>query len=348
MRSWPLREQIAFFESELELPLVEEPESGKLFPKSQRARDVRDRLLAYARRKGVTIVTDTLVTGIRAVEPIGWIVERHDGDPLEADAVILATGGLSVPNTGSDGRGLRDRRGSSGTRCNPTYAALTPLRSTRSGTPDFAHLSGRLAARSRITARSDAREAQATGGFLFTHQGYSGPSVLDVSHVAVRSLDEARTAARDHRAMDAAARQRVGGGAAAARDAHRARGGRRRAAPPPRRGARAAAGVESEPPARAARPRRTPAADRDARARPAAMDRRRRLQEGRGHGRRRQSRGDRPTHDGEPPAQGLFLCGEMLDAFGPIGGYNFLWAWATGRAAGHRRGANDMLERLCR
>jgi predicted flavoprotein YhiN len=31
---------------------------------------------------------------------------------------------------------------------------------------------------------------------------------------------------------------------------------------------------------------------------------------------------------------GLFLCGEMLDAFGPIGGHNFLWAWATGRAAG--------------
>ena len=32
--------------------------------------------------------------------------------------------------------------------------------------------------------------------------------------------------------------------------------------------------------------------------------------------------------------KGLFLCGELLDAFGPIGGYNFLWAWATGRAAG--------------
>ena len=30
----------------------------------------------------------------------------------------------------------------------------------------------------------------------------------------------------------------------------------------------------------------------------------------------------------------LFLCGELLDAVGPIGGYNFLWAWATGRAAG--------------
>ena len=31
---------------------------------------------------------------------------------------------------------------------------------------------------------------------------------------------------------------------------------------------------------------------------------------------------------------GLYLCGEMLDAFGPIGGHNFAWAWATGRAAG--------------
>ena len=31
---------------------------------------------------------------------------------------------------------------------------------------------------------------------------------------------------------------------------------------------------------------------------------------------------------------GLFLCGELLDTFGPIGGYNFAWAWATGRAAG--------------
>jgi predicted flavoprotein YhiN len=36
--------------------------------------------------------------------------------------------------------------------------------------------------------------------------------------------------------------------------------------------------------------------------------------------------------------RGLFLCGELLDAFGPIGGYNFLWAWTTGRAAGRAAG----------
>jgi predicted flavoprotein YhiN len=40
--------------------------------------------------------------------------------------------------------------------------------------------------------------------------------------------------------------------------------------------------------------------------------------------------------------RGLFMCGEMLDAFGPIGGYNFLWAWATGRTAGlGASGASD-------
>jgi predicted flavoprotein YhiN len=31
---------------------------------------------------------------------------------------------------------------------------------------------------------------------------------------------------------------------------------------------------------------------------------------------------------------GLYICGEVLDAFGPVGGFNFFWAWATGRAAG--------------
>ena len=46
LRSWPLREQIAFFENELRLPLAEEAESSKLFPVSNKARDVRDGLLA--------------------------------------------------------------------------------------------------------------------------------------------------------------------------------------------------------------------------------------------------------------------------------------------------------------
>src|SRR5262245_21082404 len=48
VRSWPLREQVAFFESEAGIPLIEEAESSKLFPASQSARHVRDRLYALA------------------------------------------------------------------------------------------------------------------------------------------------------------------------------------------------------------------------------------------------------------------------------------------------------------
>ena len=62
VRAWPLAEQIAFFETELGLSLVEETESAKLFPASHRARDVRDGLLALARARGAAVETGTLVT----------------------------------------------------------------------------------------------------------------------------------------------------------------------------------------------------------------------------------------------------------------------------------------------
>ena len=83
LRSWPLREQIPFFENELGIPLAEEAESAKLFPASNRARDVRDALLALARRRGVALMMDTLVTGL-APTAEGWSIERAGAPPIEA------------------------------------------------------------------------------------------------------------------------------------------------------------------------------------------------------------------------------------------------------------------------
>src|ERR1700687_5387083 len=51
LRSWPLADQIAFFENDAGIPLTAEPESAKLFPKSESAREVRDKLFALARAK---------------------------------------------------------------------------------------------------------------------------------------------------------------------------------------------------------------------------------------------------------------------------------------------------------
>ena len=65
----------------------------------------------------------------------------------------------------------------------PVYAALTPI-TDDAGT--FASLSG-VSLTVTLTARAGDRTATHTGGFLFTHQGYSGPAALNVSHVVVRS-----------------------------------------------------------------------------------------------------------------------------------------------------------------
>jgi hypothetical protein len=327
LRSWPLREQISFFERDVGLVLVEEKETSKLFPASNRARDVRDGLLALARRRNVQLLTNTLVTGF---VPLGhrWLVEREGAPPLETDAVIVATGGLSVPKSGSDGRGLEVLAGL-GHTVHATYPALTPLVGTASPLSDLAGISLPVT----ITARDGQRSAAATGGFLFTHRGYSGPAVLDVSHVAVRSLEEkssARLTVRwtrhDATAWDAALR---GSGA------HTVAGALRGELPDRLAGALARlAGVDpARPLARLPREERL------------------RLIE-------TLVRGELPWsgHEGYAKAEvtgggislaevdprtlqsrklpGLFICGEALDAFGPIGGYNFLWAWATGRAAG--------------
>jgi predicted Rossmann fold flavoprotein len=327
LRSWPLREQISFFERDVGLVLVEEKESSKLFPASNRARDVRDGLLALARRRNVQLLTNTLVTGFA---PLGhrWSVEREGAPPLETDAVIVATGGLSVPKSGSDGLGLAVLAGL-GHTVHATYPALTPLVGTASPLSDLAGISLPVT----ITARGAERSAAATGGFLFTHRGYSGPAVLDVSHVAARSLEEkssARVTVRWTR-HDAAAWE----------EALRASGGRTVAGALrgelPDRLAGALAGLAGVDPARPL-------------ARLPRQERLRLIET--------LVRGELPWsgHEGYAKAEvtgggvslaevdprtlesrmvpGLFICGEALDAFGPIGGYNFLWAWATGRAAG--------------
>src|SRR5262249_14877740 len=111
----------------------------------------------------------------------GWRVDTSRGD-LDAAAVVLATGGLSVPKTGSDGTGLRVAA-SLGHVVHDTYPALTPLIAEGDSS---ASLSG-VSLNVRLGAKWRGKSSEASGGFLFTHRGYSGPAVLDVSHIAVRS-----------------------------------------------------------------------------------------------------------------------------------------------------------------
>jgi predicted Rossmann fold flavoprotein len=332
LRSWPLAEQIAFFEQELRLPLAAEPESAKLFPVSNKARDVRDGLLAYAARAGATLRMSTVVAGF-APHDNGWRVEYDGAPPIDADAVIVATGGLSVPNTGSDGLGLRELA-RLGHTIHPVYAALTPITASPSNFI-FGALSG-LSLRVTLSARDDVakRGATASGGFLFTHQGYSGPAVLDVSHVAVRSRAESPSPARltvkwtELGADECEAALRPQG--------NRTVTGALRAMLPDRLVALLLTLSDVDPTRSLAELRR---------------DERRRViatlvstelpwNGDEGYKKAEVTGGGVSLAEVDPRTMesrrhaGLFICGEVLDAFGPIGGYNFLWAWATGRAAG--------------
>ena len=339
VRSWPLAEQRAFFEQELGLQLVEEVETAKLFPASHRARDVRDGLLALAVQRGARLRMNTLVTDVAPIGDGRWRVSVSDDTPIECDAVIVATGGLSVPKTGSDGTGL-SILARLGHEMHPTYAALTPV--TAEPAP-FAELSG-VSLTVTMTARGVEpgvpRTATATGGFLFTHRGYSGPSVLDVSHVVVRSLNDrevphARLTVRWTTLGDAEWEQ------ALRPSGTRTVAGAVRAELPDRLADAliASAGVEgTRSLAELRREERVALIETLVRGElPWTGNEGYKKAEVTGGGVSLAEVDPRTMESRRHP--GLFLCGEVLDAFGPIGGYNFLWAWATGRAAG--RGAAD-------
>ena len=132
-----------------------------------------------------------------------WRVETSRG-VIDARSVIVATGGLSVPATGSDGAGLRwaERLGHT---VHPTYAALAPIVASPA---IHAHLSG-VSLFARIRATRDGKTRRTEGGFLFTHRGYSGPAVLDLGPVAGATVKVA-WGRRDAAAWDAALAESTG------------------------------------------------------------------------------------------------------------------------------------------
>jgi predicted Rossmann fold flavoprotein len=325
LRSWPLHEQRAFFENTLEIPLALEPESGKLFPRSNRAKDVRDGLVAFARSRGVEMQFDTTVNDVRRSHA-GFVIDTSRGD-LTCDRVVLAAGGLSVPATGSDGIGLAIARRLGHQVIDP-YAALTPLLASDG---QHAALAG-VSLAVRLRAKIGSKTSESHGGFLFTHRGYSGPSVLDVSHLTergrspvIRAQWSTLTAADWERLLEVQSASVL-----AILSKH---------VP-----ARLAERLMQD--ARVPEDRRTSSLKRGERLAlldaltgyplPWSGNEGYKKAEVTGGGVALTAVDAKSMESKTVP--GLYVCGEMLDAFGPIGGHNFSWAWATGRAAGQAAG----------
>ena len=106
LRAFAVPDTVAFFE-EIGITLHEEHD-GKLFPDSNRARDVLDALLREAGRVGVSVLTDHRVHGVVRDNRMFTLVTTHGS--IAAERLVLATGGRSLPKSGSD-EWIRHRTG---------------------------------------------------------------------------------------------------------------------------------------------------------------------------------------------------------------------------------------------
>jgi predicted Rossmann fold flavoprotein len=301
LRTFPVDQTIAWL-AELGVTLKRE-ETGKLFPTTDRAKTIVDALLRGC--AGVEVRTNARVLTIERGFTLGNITAKR---------VILATGGRSVPKTGSDGHGYALAR-HLGHTVTDTFPALVPLvleqghwMTALSGTSAEVELSVRSET-GRVLTRH-------RGSMLFTHFGLSGPVVLDVSRhwiaakgflfvnflpgetfesLDVKLRDNPRAVLRGRLPQRLLEHFEVG--------ATLTKEERRRVV---------RALVET----------------------PVAVVR------DRGFDYAEVTAGGVPLSEVELSTMasrrcdGLYLCGEILDVDGRIGGFNFQWAWASGRLAG--------------
>lgn len=179
LRAFPPASVMEYFTA-LGVPLKTE-RGNRVFPVSDHASDVADALLREAERSGVRIIR------ARAEK----LVVRSDGSvcgvafadgAADARAVILATGGLSYPLTGSTGDGFRMAK-AVGHSIIPCRASLVPLVSPD---PDCVEMQGLSLKNVRLTLFEDEKPVwQEQGEMQFTHFGVTGPLVLSASaHMA--------------------------------------------------------------------------------------------------------------------------------------------------------------------
>ena len=158
----------------------------RVFPVSQSAREVRDLLVTKAEAVGVKIWSDSLVREIKRVKS-HFQVTLKSGVKVEAEKLILATGGVSYPGTGSSGDGVKWAK-NLGHQIVPLRGALVPLVTEEEWVPLLQGLSLKNV-RASLWQKGKEKESD-FGEMLFTHYGVSGPIVLTMSKLAGELLEK--------------------------------------------------------------------------------------------------------------------------------------------------------------
>ncbi|MEX0778210.1 MAG: aminoacetone oxidase family FAD-binding enzyme [Balneolales bacterium] len=326
-KSWSVERCHQWFEKEVGLVMACEEESNKWFPKSNSAKEVRDLLVKRAEFLGVEIKLQASVASITRAGQY-WKVSTDAGEHYSAPSVIIASGGMSVPSTGTDGTGHSIIK-KCGHSLHRPYPALTPLKGPHPGNEPLPGVS--LDVDLFPDNPKDQPFKTKRGGFVFTHQGYSGPAILDVSHIVVKEIERSGTSAGLRVNWIGESEDWWKSRLEGKQDTTSLLRGHL-----PRRLAdnllqeNGLAGKKTAQLTRQQRKRLL----KDLTSYPLAAT---------GHLGFKKAE---VTGGGVPLSEintatmesqlapGLFLCGEILDVFGRIGGFNFYWAWLTGRLAG--------------
>lgn len=318
---------------------LHEEEHGKLFPDSNDAQSVLTALVVEAAGCGVKLQNEHRVLSLKK-ESDRFHIETNQG-VLSARRVILATGGKSLPKTGSDGAGYELARTLGHTVIDPV-PALVPLILHGDFHAKLSGIAHEVALAVRVEA---AKPVIHHGALLWTHFGISGPVVLDASGLFTRARIEGKRAEISVNFLP--------GKDFAATDQWMLT----LAAKSPRETLRnilatvlPARVVESILAAISIEPRTAMGQ--------LPKEMRRRLLHAllewplpivgdRGYNYAEVTGGGVPLDEVDVGSMesritaGLFLVGEILNVDGRIGGFNFQWAWSTAAVAGRALGASE-------
>lgn len=166
---------------------------NRVFPQSDKSSDIIGAFRRALERAGVEVMLNTRVDGLIVEDGHCAGVALQGGGRIAADAVVLATGGLSYPSTGSDGDGHRMAE-ETGHSLSKPLPALVPIETMESWPGMLAGLTLKNVRLSACDAAGnrEKRIYSEMGELLFTHFGLSGPLALTLSSLLPEELSAVR------------------------------------------------------------------------------------------------------------------------------------------------------------
>lgn len=315
--------------------------TGKYFPVSDQAKTVLDALLARVDELGIRMWTGTRVTDIsRSEEHFSLVLS--DGQRIRAHRVVMATGGLALPKSGSDGAGIGVMQ-RLGHTIVPTTPSLSPLMLARDRSVGghFAEFAGiTIDARMRLCRAGRTKPiVDLAGSLLFTHFGLSGPVAMNLSRHWLRERlehpdGELEVTLGHPRFLNTDDANRWFLDCAKQFPTRKLSTALTELFPERLASAMAASSVPDVRLAQVTGQRRKEIVEMIAAMRVKVTGARDySFAEATAGGVALAEIDYRTMESRKVP--GLYLCGEILDVDGRIGGFNFQWAWSSGFVAGH-------------